>query len=45
MTALHWLMTANAALWLGLGAYLAFIARAQKALEQRVRQMEMEHDE
>ncbi len=44
MSALHWLMIANAALWLGLGLYLAFIVQTQKRLEERVRQGEMEHE-
>lgn len=44
MTAINWLMGANAALWLGLGAYVAFLARAQKNLERRVRQWENDHD-
>lgn len=44
MTAIDWLMGANAALWLGLGAYLAFLARTQKHLQRRVRQWENDHD-
>ena len=37
MNALNWLMAANAVLWLGLGAYLARMALAQRHLERRVR--------
>ena len=44
MTALDWLMCANAALWLGLGAYLVFLTRTQKHLEQRIRQWENGHE-
>lgn len=44
MNALNWLMAANAALWLGLGAYLAFLAHTQRSLERRVRLEENEHD-
>lgn len=36
MNALNWLMAANAVLWLGLGAYLARLARVQRRLERRV---------
>jgi len=35
------LLAANAAVWLGIGGYVAFLARAQKQLEQRLRQMEL----
>ena len=45
MNALHWLMAANALLWLGLGAYAARLARAQRHLEQRIlRQEETEEN-
>ena len=44
MTALTWLIAANAALWIGLGLYVARLASAQKNLERRVAQWEMEND-
>ena len=44
MTAVTWLIVANAALWIGLGLYVARMATAQKKLERRVAQWEMEND-
>ncbi|HJD96995.1 CcmD family protein [Mailhella massiliensis] len=44
MTAFDWLMAANAALWIGLGAYMAFLASEQKRLERRMAQWEADHD-
>ncbi len=44
MTAVTWLMAANAALWIGLGLYVAFLASAQKRLERRMAQWEADHD-
>ncbi|WP_298067496.1 CcmD family protein [uncultured Mailhella sp.] len=44
MSALGWLMAANATLWIGLGLYAAFLARTQKRLETRLRQWENDHD-
>ena len=44
MTALSWLIVANAALWIGLGLYVARMAAAQKNRERRVAQWEMDHD-
>ncbi|MFI3272299.1 MAG: CcmD family protein [Pseudomonadota bacterium] len=41
----QWLLYANASVWLGLGAYLFFVARAQQRLERRLRQMEMLQDD
>lgn len=38
MDAMHWLMAANAALWIGLGAYLFFLIGKQRALEARLTQ-------
>lgn len=38
MDAIHWLMAANAALWIGFGAYLSFLIGKQRALETRVAQ-------
>ena len=45
MSGLDWLMYANIAVWLGLGAYLAFVARAQGALAHRLEHMEVEADD
>lgn len=44
MTAISWLMAANAALWIGLGLYVAVLAGTQKRLERRVSQWEADHD-
>lgn len=44
MSNLFWLMAANVTVWLGIGAYVAFMARAQAALERRLRHMEMIDD-
>ncbi|MBQ3892907.1 MAG: CcmD family protein [Desulfovibrio sp.] len=40
MSALAWLMAANAALWIGFGLYAARLASTQKRLEKRVSQLE-----
>ena len=37
MEALFWIMLANAAMWIGLGAYVAFLAFRQQNLQQRIR--------
>jgi CcmD family protein len=40
-----YLFAANAAVWLGLGGYLFFMARANARLERRLAQMEaLRHD-
>ena len=44
MTALHWLVAANAALWIGLGLYAAFLARKQRELALRVAALEVDHE-
>lgn len=44
MSNLLWLMAANAVVWLGIGVYVAFLARAQAALDRRLRHMEMIDD-
>lgn len=44
MDNLFWLMAANMVVWLGLGAYMFFLARAQSTLQRRLRHMEMMHD-
>jgi CcmD family protein len=36
---------ANAAVWLGVGAYLFFMARTQQQLDKRIRQMELMNDD
>ena len=43
MSAMSWLMWANIAFWLGLGVYLAFLARNQKLLRDRASQWEDNH--
>ena len=40
MDTLTWLMAANAVVWLGLGAYVAFLAARQRGLAQRLAQWE-----
>ena len=40
-----WIILANAAVWIGLGAYMAFLAARQRTLMARLAQMEMlDHD-
>lgn len=41
MDTLTWIVIANAAVWVGLGAYLAFMAARQRALAARLTQWEM----
>ena len=45
MDTLYWVLLANAAVWLGLGAYLACVAARGAALEKRLRHMEMLDDD
>ncbi|MBD5416180.1 MAG: CcmD family protein [Desulfovibrio sp.] len=40
MDTLYWLMGANAAVWIGLGAYLAFLGGRQRALALRLARWE-----
>ena len=40
MTDMDWRMYANIAVWIGLGAYLAFLLRNQIALNRRLTQLE-----
>lgn len=45
MDTLTWVVGANAAVWLGLGAYLAFMGVAQRRLAARLAQLELlNHD-
>ena len=37
-------MGANMVVWIGLGAYIFFLARAQSTLAKRLRHMEMMND-
>lgn len=41
MDTLTWVMAANAAVWLGLGFYLAFIGAAQRRLSARLMHLEL----
>lgn len=41
MDTLTWVVVANAAVWLGLGTYLAFIGMAQRRLAVRLAQLEL----
>lgn len=36
-----WLIIANAAVWLGIGGYLAFLGARQKNIAQQIRQLEL----
>ena len=45
MKAETYLFLANAAVWLGIGAYVAFMAVRQKNLEKRLIQLEMLGDD
>ena len=40
MDTVTWLVVANAAVWLGLGAYLIFLTLEQRALAARLKQWE-----
>ncbi|MCQ2444508.1 MAG: CcmD family protein [Mailhella sp.] len=40
MNATHWLMMANAVIWIGIGAYVAFLASAQRKTERRLAALE-----
>ncbi|SDB60474.1 CcmD family protein [Desulfonatronum thiosulfatophilum] len=40
MDASHYLLAANAAVWIGLGGYIFFIARGQAWIEQRLQHLE-----
>ncbi|MBO4318196.1 MAG: CcmD family protein [Mailhella sp.] len=44
MNALYWFAAANAALWIGLGAYLAFLGGRQRKTERRLGRMGGSHD-
>jgi CcmD family protein len=45
MDEITWLLAANVAVWLGLGAYVAFLGCKQRVLSNRLQQMEMlKHD-
>ena len=45
MDTLTWVIMANAAVWLGIGGYMAFLATRQRSLAARLAQMEMlNHD-
>lgn len=45
MDSTQWLLMANAAIWLGIGAYLFLLARSQQNLDRRIRHMEMLGDD
>lgn len=42
MSEMLWLMGANAVLWAGLGAYVAFMLERQRRLERRLARLERE---
>ena len=44
MNSLYWLLAANVAVWLGIGAYMVFLSRAQSGLEKRLHHMEISND-
>ncbi len=45
MESIYWLMYANIAVWLGLGTYLCFLAKAQNNIEQRLQLKEtLDHE-
>ncbi|MBO4318388.1 MAG: CcmD family protein [Mailhella sp.] len=39
MNALYWFAAANAALWIGLGLYIAFLGGRQKKTERKLARM------
>ncbi len=36
MSTITWLMTANVAVWIGIAAYVAFLAKEQNTLKKRL---------
>lgn len=45
MEAMTWIIVTNAIVWIGIGAYVAFLAARQRALALRLSQLEMlDHD-
>jgi CcmD family protein len=40
MDTAHYLLAANAAVWIGLGGYIFFLARRQAMMEQRLQHLE-----
>ena len=42
MDTLYWLMAGNAVVWVGLGAYLAFLAGRERALALRLEDWEQD---
>lgn len=45
MNATNYLLAANITIWVGMGAYLVFMAKKQQGLQERLKQLEMLHDE
>lgn len=45
MQSLYYVISASAIVWLGLGAYIAFIAKRQKTLNNRLDYLEQNHDQ
>jgi len=44
MNAAHWLIAANAVIWIGIGAYVAFLASAQKNIARRLTALEKDDE-
>jgi CcmD family protein len=40
-----YLFAANVAVWVGIGCYVAFLAASQKRLQQRLKRLEVLHDD
>lgn len=45
MSGLNWLLYGNIVVWLGLGLYVAFLARSHSQLKHRITQMEIMSDD
>ena len=45
MTGLDWLLAASVIIWLGLGGYMAFLARTQRHIARRLAHLERERHE
>ncbi len=41
MSDILWLMAANIAVWLGLGAYMIFLVKEQKSIDKRLSMQEV----
>ena len=43
MSEVNWLMAAGMVIWIGIGAFTAFLAWQQKDINRRLRELERDH--